>query len=173
MKILINGINANLRFSSAHLIPTHKSCGFIHGHSYFVDVEIEGERAGEFQFVVDFKDVKESLRTICDSLDYRLLVPIFNEHISFKEIPDDEKSMEKIEKADNLQFKIDKKGYTIPQVDCKLLPLKSSSAEDLAQYFAEHLTEDLLNKGYDNLSSISACVNEGIGQGALYKKEIN
>ena len=51
MKILINGINANLRFSSAHLIPTHKSCGFIHGHSYFVDVEIEGERAGEFQFV--------------------------------------------------------------------------------------------------------------------------
>jgi 6-pyruvoyltetrahydropterin/6-carboxytetrahydropterin synthase len=173
MKILINGINANLRFSSAHLIPTHPSCGFIHGHSYFVDVEIEGERAGEFKFVVDFKDVKESLRKICNTLDHRLLVPIFNEHISFKGIPDDEKTMEKIEKEEKLQFKIGQKGYTIPKVDCVLLPLKTSSAEDLAQYFAEKLTEDLLNKGYDNLNSISACVNEGIGQGALYKNELN
>ena len=44
MKILINGIQSNLRFSSAHIIPGHESCGFIHGHSYFVDVEIEGEK---------------------------------------------------------------------------------------------------------------------------------
>ena len=58
MKILVNGIQSNLRFSSAHVIPGHESCGFIHGHSYFVDVEIEGERAGDFEFVVDFKDVK-------------------------------------------------------------------------------------------------------------------
>ena len=58
MKILVNGVQSNLRFSSAHVIPGHESCGFIHGHSYFVDVEIEGERTGKFEFVVDFKDVK-------------------------------------------------------------------------------------------------------------------
>ena len=171
MKILINGINANLRFSSAHLIPSHETCGFIHGHSYFVDVEIEGERAGEFQFVVDFKDVKNSLRSICDSLDHRLLVPVFNKHISFKDVPDNEKSVEKLQKEKNLQFKIGDKGYTIPTVDCVLLPLPTSSAEDLAKFFADKLSEDLKDKGYDNLSSLSACVNEGIGQGALYQKE--
>ncbi len=171
MKILINGINANLRFSSAHLIPSHETCGFIHGHSYFVDVEIEGERAGEFQFVVDFKDVKNSLRSICNSLDHRLLVPVFNKHISFKDIPDNEKSVEKLQKEKNLQFKIGDKGYTIPTVDCVLLPLPTSSAEDLAKFFADKLSEDLKDKGYDNLSSLSACVNEGIGQGALYQKE--
>ena len=76
MKILVNGIQSNLRFSSAHVIPGHESCGFIHGHSYFVDVEIEGERAGDFEFVVDFKDVKkygtlkkdvgEILRKLCE-----------------------------------------------------------------------------------------------------------
>ena len=38
MKILVNGIQSNLRFSSAHVIPGHESCGFIHGHSYFVDI---------------------------------------------------------------------------------------------------------------------------------------
>ena len=66
MKILLNGIQSNLRFSSAHVIPGHESCGFIHGHSYFVDVEIEGERAGEFQFVVDFKDVKKYTKAIAN-----------------------------------------------------------------------------------------------------------
>ena len=32
MKILVNGIQSNLRFSSAHVIPGHESCGYIHGH---------------------------------------------------------------------------------------------------------------------------------------------
>ncbi len=172
MKILINGINANLRFSSAHLIPTHESCGYIHGHSYFVDVEIEGERAGDFEFVVDFKDVKKSLRKICKSLDHRLLIPIYNKYIEFKEINEDEKSIERLEKEEKIQFHINGKGYTIPKEDCVLLPLKTSSAEDLAIYFTEKLAEDLQNKNYTNLESISACVNEGIGQGALYKKDL-
>ena len=85
MKLLINGIQSNLRFSSAHVIPGHESCGFIHGHSYFVDVEIEGERAGEFDFVVDFKDVKKYTKAICDELDHRLLIPVYNKLIDFKE----------------------------------------------------------------------------------------
>ena len=81
MKILVNGIQSNLRFSSAHVIPGHESCGYIHGHSYFVDVEIEGERAGDFEFVVDFKDVKAFTKAICDELDHRLLIPVYNDLI--------------------------------------------------------------------------------------------
>jgi len=65
MKIVINGIHANLRFSSAHMIPLHKSCGGIHGHSYIVDVQFEGERSGEFGFVVDFKKAKDIVHEIC------------------------------------------------------------------------------------------------------------
>ena len=67
MKIMINGINAGLRFSSAHIIPAHASCGFIHGHSYFVDVEIEGNRSGDYDFVVDFKCCKIYMQKIRSS----------------------------------------------------------------------------------------------------------
>lgn len=169
MKILINGINANLRFSSAHLIPGHPSCGFIHGHSYFVDAEIEGERAGDFDFVVDFKDVKSSLRTICKTLDHRLLIPIYNKYMSFKDIEKEDLSVKLLEENDTLYFKVKDKGYSIPKSDCVILPLTHSSAESLAQYFTEQLIKDLKNKGYANLSSVSVCVNEGIGQGAMYK----
>mgnify|MGYP006380959551 FL=1 len=85
MKIMINGIQSNLRFSSAHVIPGHESCGYIHGHSYFVDVEIEGERAGDFEFVVDFKDVKAYTKAICNELDHRLLIPVYNDLIDIKD----------------------------------------------------------------------------------------
>ena len=78
MKIVINGIHANLRFSSAHMIPKHESCGVIHGHSYIVDVVVEGERSGEFGFVVDFKKVKDIIRKMCKRMDHRVLIPIRN-----------------------------------------------------------------------------------------------
>ena len=67
MKIILNGVQSNLRFSSAHIIPGHESCGYIHGHSYFVDVEIQGKRVGKFDFVVDFKDIKKYTREICSN----------------------------------------------------------------------------------------------------------
>ncbi len=171
MKILLNGIQSNLRFSSAHLIPGHDSCGHIHGHSYFVDVEIEGKRAGKFDFVVDFKDVKTYTRAICDKLDHRLLIPIYNDLIEFKGFEDNSLSIEKLENLDTVSFKIDGKGYSVPCDDCVFLPLPYTSAEELSQFFTDVLAKKLLEE-YDNLNSISVCVNEGIGQGAMYTKKV-
>ncbi len=171
MKILVNGIQSNLRFSSAHVIPGHESCGFIHGHSYFVDVEIEGERAGEFEFVVDFKDVKKYTKAICDELDHRLLIPVFNKLIEFKEFDKNKDSIFDLKEQQSIYFKIEEKGYTIPSVDCVLLPLPYTSAEELSKFFAETLAKKL-SETYDNLDSVSVCVNEGIGQGAMYRKDL-
>ncbi|MBR0271924.1 MAG: 6-pyruvoyl tetrahydropterin synthase family protein [Methanobrevibacter sp.] len=170
MKILVNGIQSNLRFSSAHVIPGHESCGFIHGHSYFVDVEIEGERAGEFEFVVDFKDVKKYTKAICDELDHRLLIPVYNSLIDFKDFNKEKDSIFDLKEEEIVSFKIDGKGYSVPSVDCVFLPLPYTSAEELSKFFAESLYRKL-SETYDNLEYISVCVNEGIGQGAQYKKE--
>ena len=168
MKIIINGINATLRFSAAHIIPGHETCGFIHGHSYFVDIEIEGEKAGEYDFVVDFKQVKPIVKGLCDSLDHRLLIPIYDGVMDFNGIDNDNISIESFDKYGSVQFKIGKKGYTIPKEDCVLLPLKYTSAEALSEYFVNKLSEAL--KDNKNIHSISACVNEGIGQGAMFTK---
>ena len=170
MKILINGVQSNLRFSSAHIIPGHESCGFIHGHSYFVDVEIEGKRAGEFKFVVDFKDVKRYAKAICDELDHRLLIPVYNNLIEFKDFDKESNSIFDLKKEDTVFFKVDGKGYSIPSVDCIFLPLPYTSAEELSKFFAETLARKL-SETYDNLEYISVCVNEGIGQGAKFKKK--
>ena len=167
MKFLINGIQSNLRFSSAHVIPGHESCGFIHGHSYFVDVEIGGERAGKFDFVVDFKDVKSYTRAICYELDHRLLIPVYNDLIEFKDFDKNKDSKFDLQKQKSVYFKIDGKRYTIPSVDCVFLPLPYSSAEELSMFFAKTLAKKLAET-YDNLEYVAVCVIEGIGQGAEY-----
>ena len=171
MKILINGIQSNLRFSSAHMIPGHETCGYIHGHSYFVDVEIEGERAGKYDFVVDFKDVKKYTNAICEELDHRLLIPVYNDLIEFKDFDKKKDSIFNLKKEKTVHFKVDGKGYSIPSVDCVFLPLSYSSAEEMSKFFAETLAKKL-SEDYDNIEYVTVCVNEGIGQGAEYRKEL-
>lgn len=157
MKIVINGIHANLRFSSAHMIPCHQFCGGIHGHSYHVDVQVEGERSGEFGFVVDFKKVKDLMRGICKKLDHKVLIPLNSGEIQFKNT------------EGNVEFSIGPKNYSLPSEDCCLLPLKSTSAEDLAEYFAGKLYNSL-NYENNTIKSVQVCVNEGIGQGAYFEE---
>ncbi|GAB4308720.1 MAG: 6-carboxytetrahydropterin synthase [Methanobacteriaceae archaeon] len=159
MKIVINGIHANLRFSAAHMIPKHEFCGGIHGHSYHVDVVVEGKRSGDFGFVADFKTVKAIAREICRKLDHKVLIPV--------ESPDIDFDSGDLYKEHSIKFKISDKGYTLPSEDCCLLPLKSTSAEELAEFFAKKIFESL-NKNNEELSSVQICVNEGIGQGAYY-----
>lgn len=159
MKIVINGIHANLRFSAAHLIPEHESCGVIHGHSYIVDVVIDGERSGKFGFVVDFKKVKAIVRGICKKLDHRVLIPLKNPEMDFKNL------------EDAVEFSIGSKEYKLPLEDCRLLDLRSTSAEDLSEFFAEELYSEL-EKLDNNISSIQVGVNEGIGQGAYFTKKV-
>ena len=169
MKIVLNGVNANLRFASSHIIPNHPSCGFIHGHSYFVDIEIVGDQSGEFDFVVDFKDVKKSAREICDKLDHRMLIPIFNKHMEFKDIKNEDLNLKSFKNKEYIEFKIENKEYKLPKEDCILLPLEHSSAEELSKLFTDKIAIDLVKKNY-SLHSVSVGVNEGIGQGAFFRK---
>ncbi|BDH78818.1 MAG TPA: 6-carboxytetrahydropterin synthase QueD [Methanothermobacter sp.] len=155
MKIIIEGIHANLRFSAAHMIPEHETCGVIHGHSYIVDVEVEGEPTGKHGFIVDFKDVKGIMRRICKRLDHRLLVPLESPLMDLQ-VSDDK-----------VEFQVAGKEYKIPKEDCCLLPIESTSAEGLAEYFARKLYEEL--KEYNKMiRNVKVCVNEGIGQGAIF-----
>ncbi len=162
MKVIINGIHANLRFSSAHMIPCHQFCGGIHGHSYHVDVQVEGERTGEFGFVVDFKKVKDLMRGICKKLDHKVLIPLNSAEIEFKNL------------ENSVEFTIGNKEYKLPVEDCCLLPLKSTSAEDLAEYMADKLYNSLKEDGNNSkntIKSVQICVNEGIGQGAYFERK--
>jgi 6-pyruvoyltetrahydropterin/6-carboxytetrahydropterin synthase len=53
----------------AHFLPAHPKCGQIHGHTYKVEVIIEGEKSGGM--VVDFNDLKAQTRAVLQRYDHR------------------------------------------------------------------------------------------------------
>ena len=160
MKINLDGIHTNLRFSAAHMVIGHQSCGKIHGHSYIVDVEIEGKRTGQFGFVIDFKVLKDITRKICKSLDHRVLIPYNSPDLNVT-----------FEDDNSIEFTVlDSLEYKLPKQDVVLLPIESTTAESLSTYITEKIVDELEDK--DTLNYIEVQVNEGIGQGASYRKYI-
>ncbi len=55
----------------AHFLPGHSKCGVLHGHTYKVELIIEGEAKGGM--IQDFADLKTSLRKILGEYDHRAL----------------------------------------------------------------------------------------------------
>lgn len=161
MKVNLDGIHTNLRFSSAHMVIGHETCGKIHGHSYIVDVEVEGERSGQFGFVIDFKILKGITRKICKTLDHRVLIPVDSPDLEITYEDDDTVEFTVL---GNLEYKL-------PKQDVVLLPIVSTTAESLSVYITEAIVSELDDT--DKLNYIEVQVNEGIGQGASYRKYFN
>lgn len=63
-------------FESAHWLPKfpdgHK-CRRLHGHSFRIDVVVEGEVAEEDGYLVDFGVIKAAIKPIEEMLDHRCL----------------------------------------------------------------------------------------------------
>lgn len=55
----------------AHYLPSHEKCGRLHGHTYTVDVIIEGEK--KQGMVLDFADLKSTVRRVLAEYDHRSL----------------------------------------------------------------------------------------------------
>jgi 6-pyruvoyltetrahydropterin/6-carboxytetrahydropterin synthase len=55
----------------AHFLPGHSRCGNLHGHTYKVEIIIEGENKDGM--VVDFADLRRSLRETLKIYDHKSL----------------------------------------------------------------------------------------------------
>ena len=53
----------------AHFLPGHPKCGQLHGHTYTVEVVIEGEASGGM--VLDFADLRAQVRSVLQRYDNR------------------------------------------------------------------------------------------------------
>jgi 6-pyruvoyltetrahydropterin/6-carboxytetrahydropterin synthase len=61
------GITDNV--DCAHFLPGHPKCGQLHGHTYKVEVVIEGE--AKDGMIVDFAELKTQTRTVLAQYDHR------------------------------------------------------------------------------------------------------
>jgi 6-pyruvoyltetrahydropterin/6-carboxytetrahydropterin synthase len=55
---------------SAHFLPKHPKCGTLHGHTYKVELVVQGEvRDG---MLIDFSDLKKAAREVFREYDHKL-----------------------------------------------------------------------------------------------------
>jgi len=53
----------------AHHLPGHERCGTLHGHTYQIDVSLEGDPKGGM--VLDFADLKKAVRGALAKYDHK------------------------------------------------------------------------------------------------------
>ncbi|MHA1377376.1 MAG: 6-pyruvoyl trahydropterin synthase family protein [Candidatus Helarchaeota archaeon] len=129
-KLIID--DPKLNFSAAHFLIEHDKCSRIHGHNYYVQIEIVG-KLDDKSMIIDFIDVKKLILKIIEHMDHKLLLPIKNPAISIKE------------NGNNLNIEILKteKFYSIPKEDVAQIPIKASTAECISEYIYNLLKKEL------------------------------
>jgi 6-pyruvoyltetrahydropterin/6-carboxytetrahydropterin synthase len=69
-------LERSYRFEAAHFLPKvppgHK-CARMHGHSYAIDVAIEGETDPERGWLIDFADIDDAAMPLVRQLDHQIL----------------------------------------------------------------------------------------------------
>ena len=115
------------KFNAAHFMAYPGFRERLHGHNYRVSVRVEGGLGAE-GYVVDFGDIKAATRAICESIDERTIVPMESDCL---EIDLRDGQVEIVTE--------DKSRFSFPEQDCALLPIRHSSAEELAAYVSDRL----------------------------------
>ena len=70
-------------FSGAHNLLHYKGkCEELHGHNWKVEVSVYSETLDKVGMVIDFKDVKDALRSVLVKLDHKYLnnIEFFKKH---------------------------------------------------------------------------------------------
>src|SRR6185503_11162589 len=141
LELRIDGWRKGLRFSSAHITPEHKKCGRLHGHTYAVHLRMSGNQ-DEWGIVLD-------------------LVPTESNHYSDLKVT-----------KSTVQFRVtdpytgEPKRFSFPRQDCALLPIPSTTAEDLAKYVYREFMRR--TKFTTDTAFVEVGVDEGYGKGAWY-----
>ena len=66
-------VTKHVEFEAAHLLPGyHGGCGNLHGHSYKIEVTIEGKQDCAFDMVIDFKLLKKAIEAVVP--DHRFIL---------------------------------------------------------------------------------------------------
>lgn len=148
-----------LSFSSAHFITlAGHQCESLHGHNYRVGVTVEGGIDPECAFVVDFGMLKRIVRPLVQSVDHRVILPTLNPKLTLQEDGDR-----------LLVGYLGREKFVFPLSNCALLPITNTTAEMLAEYFANLLREELRKERLNHLDALEVEVEESPGQSGYYR----
>jgi len=64
-------LRKTFRFEASHILPKHPGkCSRLHGHSWVLNVFVEGQVDKETGFVMDYADISAAVKPLVDALDH-------------------------------------------------------------------------------------------------------
>lgn len=125
--------SSEVKFSASHFLKEPLQCTRLHGHNYYVSVELSDD-LDKNHFVVDFTDLKENLKAIVKPMDHYVLIPTQSDELEIKE------------EKEFVEVITSSKRYVFPREDVFFLPLPATTSELLAKYIYNKLKETYGNK---------------------------
>ena len=130
-KVIVN--DSKVKFSACHFLKEHIKCSRLHGHNYYVSVEISDNLDGNY-FVVDFMELTKTLKEIVKPLDHYILIPLEAKDFSIKK------------DGESVEITTSTRRYVFPLSDVCFLPLPATTSELLAKYIHDKLKLIYKNK---------------------------
>ena len=148
----------DFKFSSGHFtLFGPDEAELMHGHNYRVCVELEGCALDEEEMLVNFYDTKREIRSLCEHLDTRTLIPDRCPHLSISE------------SDGHVEVRYKERRYVLPESDVLRLPLKNTTVESLARYLWHQLAARL---DLERLERLGVAVGETDGQTCWYRAPV-
>jgi 6-pyruvoyltetrahydropterin/6-carboxytetrahydropterin synthase len=150
----------HLRFSCAHwLLFSGSECEAVHGHNYRASVELTGPLQ-PVGYVFDFVTLKRVARAICDRLSHHVLLPAENEALRVRRV------------GATLEATHHDRRYAFPADDVIMLPVRNTTAELIAHWFAGEVRRELrATHQVDHVARIRVGIEEAPGQAAFVDEE--
>lgn len=169
-KVLVE--RGNLEFSSAHFITFGGRCEPLHGHNYGVQVEAVGTLNSD-SLVLDFSTLKDVVRTLAKRWDHLVLLPLENPHLRVAEQGQSWEVEFASEAASAFLRETGPIRYVLPKWAVVALPIDNTTAERLAQLFAQGVVRELHARGLvAGLERITVGISETPVQTAFYTLDL-
>lgn len=147
------------KFSCSHFtILSADKAERLHGHNYQLRVDLAVDTIDpKLGFAFDFNAIKPIIRTFCDELDERILIPTKSPFLKL------------IEAGDTLDVRFGAKQYCFPLADTLRLPLTNITTEELARFAWNRLAHDF--KDQPRWTSLVVHVEETRGQAVSFSQK--
>ncbi len=129
----------------------------LHGHTFYVTAELDSRVRGD-GLAFDYNLVKSRLRTLCDHLDEKVLLPGLSPYLAL------------VEEGEYLIARFDRERIPFLHRDVRVVEVRNVTVEELAPWFLERLLADE-GVGSAQLERVTMRISSGAGQwaGATWK----
>jgi 6-pyruvoyl-tetrahydropterin synthase len=122
--VAIDRVSAH--FSASHVLFSNYYEEGLHGHNYYVEIEIEGT-ADTDDLIIDFIFLEKLLSQALSGWDHYVLLPSKNKKMKIRET------------KDNIEIKYGNRFYSLPKNEIKFLRCTNVTTEVLAKLLGEKM----------------------------------